>query len=383
MKIGYLLVCALILPALLVPTGARSTRSEIVEENAAKIYLAFFSSPSCLPCDAAWDTITLLSTDYPNFEARRFDIIAEENANLLQILFDAYNLPSENRDPTNLKWVFIGDNFLSGGNITERDLRNLIEKYRQTGAEPPWEKTGTPTLPSALTLLLMTISTGLADGVNPCAFAVVVFFVSYLAYLRRGKREITVVGISYILGVFITYLLIGLALLLFVGIFTVNLLARSLLKAAIAAFALIVGSISLYDYYLFRKGRGESAKLQLPRAFKGKIHAIIRKTSKTSFMAPLAFAVGFVISFVESACTGQVFFPYLGSLAVLGLPMISAFIYLLLYNLMFILPLLAVFALASLGVRSQRIAETTRRHLGEAKLLIAMILFALAVYVLL
>jgi cytochrome c biogenesis protein CcdA len=49
-----------------------------------------------------------------------------------------------------------------------------------------------------------------------------------------------------------------------------------------------------------------------------------------------------------------------------------------LYNLMFVLPLLAVFGLSALGVRSQRLSAWTRRHVVPAKLLLALVFLALA-----
>jgi hypothetical protein len=57
--------------------------------------------------------------------------------------------------------------------------------------------------------LLTIVSAGLIDGINPCAFATLIFFVSYLAFIGRKKKEVLWVGMGFSGAVFITYLLIG------------------------------------------------------------------------------------------------------------------------------------------------------------------------------
>lgn len=49
-----------------------------------------------------------------------------------------------------------------------------------------------------------------------------------------------------------------------------------------------------------------------------------------------------------------------------------------LYNIMFILPLLVIFGLASFGVHSRKLAGFGRRHTGKTKIILATILFILA-----
>jgi len=384
MKAVYLLVGTLIFLVLFMPAGARPTQLIVAGENVAKVYLAFFGNPGCPPCDDAWAMITQLEQEYSNLEARRFDFIAKENLELVEALFELYDVRHEDRGGVRL--AFIGDNYLSEDNITEGNLRSLIEKYSQTGTEPPWEMAetnGGGVVERFRRWGAFTIAAaGLADGVNPCAFAVVVFFVSYLAYLGRKRREIMLVGVSFILAVFLTYLLVGVGILLFVRQLEAYSFISSVVRISIAGLAIAFGSLSLYDYYLFRKRGARAMKLQLPRALKGRVHAIIRKTRKTAFIIPFAFAIGIVISLFELGCTGQIYLPTIAY--VMGEPGLQAraFLYLIIYNLMFILPLLAVFGLASFGVRSERLAEVTHRHTGKVKILLAIILFVLAAFLL-
>jgi len=384
MKVICLLVGSLMFLVLLVPAGARPIPLKIAGENAVKVYLAFFGNPGCPLCDDVWAMITQLEQEYSNLEARRFDFIAKENIELVEALFELYNVQHENRDANRL--VFIGDNYLSEDSITEGNLRSFIEEYSQTGTKPPWEMVevhGDEVVERFRRWGAFTIvAAGLADGVNPCAFAVVVFFVSYLAHIGRKRREIMFIGVTFILAVFLTYLLVGVGILLFVRQLEAYSLISSVVRISIAGLAIALGSVSLYDYYLFRKRGAKAMKLQLPRALRWRIHAIIRKTGGAVFIIPFAFLIGIIISLFELGCTGQLYLPTLAY--VMGEPGLraQAFLYLIIYNVMFILPLLAVFGLASFGVRSQKLGEVASRHTGKVKILLAAILFILAAFLL-
>jgi hypothetical protein len=190
------------------------------------------------------------------------------------------------------------------------------------------------------------------------------------------------VGVSFILAVFLTYLLVGVGILFFVRELEAYPLMSSAVRILIAGLAIAFGSVSLYDYYLFRKRGAKAMKLQMPRALKWRVHAIIRKTRKTAFIIPFAFVIGIIISLFELGCTGQIYLPTIAYVMEVPSLQVRAFLYLIIYNLMFILPLLAVFGLASFGVRSQKLAEATRIHTGKVKILLAAILFVLAVFLL-
>ena len=90
-----------------------------------------------------------------------------------------------------------------------------------------------------------------------------------------------------------------------------------------------------------------------------------------------AFVSGMVVSLLELACTGQVYLPTI--CFVVGVPAMRAHavLYLGLYNLMFVVPLIVVFVLAYFGVSSGRLAEWTQRHVALVKLLISLLFFAL------
>jgi cytochrome c biogenesis protein CcdA len=229
--------------------------------------------------------------------------------------------------------------------------------------------------------LLPVIAAGLIDGINPCAFTTLIFLLASLALGGRGRREVLLIGALFSFAVFLTYLAVGLgffaALRAASVVSIVSLLLRWVLVAALVVFA----ALSIYDFTRIRAGRPSEMLLQLPKALKRQIHASVRTHVRTAALVGSSLVLGFLVSLFEFACTGQVYLPLLGYLArvhrqgdAIGL--------LLIYNLCFIAPLLAVFAASYLGVSSGRITAVFQRHMGTVKLLLAAVFIGLAVFTL-
>jgi len=155
----------------------------------------------------------------------------------------------------------------------------------------------------------------------------------------RNRRKLLGVGIIYIVAVFITYLLAGLGLIWFQG--TLITLGLSLyLGIVVGLILLIFGILEIKDFFWY--GRGYS--LAIPTRFTGTIK---KRAEKVSWLG--AIVLGIFVSMVELPCTGG---PYLliTSLLAVGFN-ITAFYYLVLYNLIFVLPLIVIVVLAAFGVQ--------------------------------
>ena len=91
--------------------------------------------------------------------------------------------------------------------------------------------------------------------------------------------------------------------------------------------------------------------------------------------------IGFLVSLIEAACTGQVYVPVLASLAKMGEA--KAWWYLLIYNAIFILPLFVILMLSLWGVSSQRMQDFFKSKMGAIKIFTAILFFAMAGFLLL
>lgn len=236
---------------------------------------------------------------------------------------------------------------------------------------------------------LMVMGAGLLDGINPCAFSTIVFFLSFLVFLGFNLRQMFLVGATLTLAVFLTYL--GLGLGAFVGLERLRVFASfsRYFDTMVGGAAIILGIGSLYDYTCFKKrGTGKGMLLQLPGSVKNTIHKSIRmlKDKKNAGLLRLlfiAFWVGILVSLLESICTGQVYLPTLTFILKMKVMWWRAFLFLLLYNAMFILPLLIVFLLIFYGVSSQWWTRLIQHSLGKVKLATALLFFGLGLFIIL
>lgn len=229
--------------------------------------------------------------------------------------------------------------------------------------------------------LLPIIGAGLLDGINPCAFSTIIFFLSFLVLAGFNKKELFIVGSAFTCAVFITYF--GLGLGAFKGLeqlYMFKFFARYF-DRAVGVLAIILGCICLYDYITFKKkGSGEGMILQLPKFIKEKIHAVIRvvrenKSNGMPRLVSVAFAIGVLVSLLESVCTGQVYLPVLTLIVKMKVMWWRAVGLLFVYNFMFIVPLIIVFVLALFGLRSNWWAQMMQKHMGLIKILSAVLFF--------
>jgi cytochrome c biogenesis protein CcdA len=230
--------------------------------------------------------------------------------------------------------------------------------------------------------VLPVMAAGLVDGINPCAFTTLIFLLASLALAGKGRREVLAIGALFSLGVFLTYLAVGLGLFAALRAASGVALVSSILRWALFAALVVFAALSVYDYFLIRAGKASEMLLQLPNALKGRIHASIRTRARSAALAGSSLVLGFLVSIFEFACTGQVYLPTLAYLARMQ-KRTDALGLLLVYNLCFIAPLLVVFAASYFGVSSKRITVLFQKRMGAVKLALAAAFLGLAVLTLL
>jgi hypothetical protein len=349
------------------------------------IYAAFLYMPGCLHCEEMKAELKKWASKIPDLRIRIFSLVREENKKLDEALSQIYQVPESKRLVDHK--LYMGEDYLWAESLHLESFQRLITKYQGKGAPPPWEKVTKGALEKgeksiierfkrwSLTAVLVA---GFIDGINPCAFATIIFLVSYLTFAGKKSREILLYGSVFTAGVFIAYLLVGLGLMTFLHQMSSFPLVSKGVYLFIALFALVLGIISLYDYVLFRRGQVAKWKLQLPVGLKKKIHEIIREQARFKGGLLATFGAGFVIAVCTVICTGQVYLPTIGF--VMSIPELrkNAIFNLVLYNIMYIVPLVGIFVLTFFGVTSEKIAFVTKKHTGTVKLLTALLFLALA-----
>lgn len=353
------------------------------EAKPKPIFMAYFYKVGCSECDRVTYDINYLKHLYPQLQADVFDI--QEHAALNEWLCDQYGLPASKRLLTPI--VFIGDDYLLGEDATLKNMEALIKKYAATGAEARWRDWAPEQEQQAASRIVerfrsmgaLTVAlAALVDGLNPCAFATLILFISYLALTGRKGREVLLVGLAFALGVFATYLLVGLGILKFLATLPFLKTIGRWIYGATAVLCLVLAALSLNDYFKARRGQAEGMRLRLPLRLRRWVNRVIRESMGMRAFGLSALVTGFIVSLIELACTGQVYLPTI--LFVLGIPEMRAraFAYLLLYNLVFILPMVVVFVLAYLGTSSEKLTVFLSRHTSTIKLATAGLFLLLA-----
>jgi cytochrome c biogenesis protein CcdA/thiol-disulfide isomerase/thioredoxin len=344
------------------------------DPSAASIWAAYFYQVGCKECDRAESDIQYIQSRYPQFVDEEFNIY--ESVDLAQCLAGRVGREEDVHTPA----LFIGDDVLIGQEeITPQNLEALVAKYADTGAAKVWEECQTRevSLPAAMTVVVA----GLVDGLNPCAFATLAFFVSYLALSGRKGREILIVGGAFTLGVFLAYLTVGL------GFYKVLDLLGGLLTTlgrwVYGLTALLCAGLAVFSFLDFLKARqgdiGDMA-LNLPHRLRMRINAVIRRGRRSRAFVAGAFVTGIVVSFLELACTGQVYLPTIIFMVSRPEMQTRALVFLVLYNLLFILPLIVVFILVYYGTGSKQLTRFLQQRAATVKLGLTLLFAALATW---
>lgn len=181
-------------------------------------------------------------------------------------------------------------------------------------------------------LLPLVLISALIDSINPCAFSILILTIAFLFSIGKLRSRIIQVGGAYIFGIFLAYVLIGLGIL-----HAFHLFNTPQFMGKLGAFLLIIlGSINLINEF----NPSFPIKLKIPVAAHHRIAELMDKGSM-----PTAFGLGALVGICEFPCTGGPYLMVLGLLHDQG-TYLKGLGYLLLYNLIFILPLVIILFLA-------------------------------------
>ncbi len=359
--------------------------------------LIVFYSPGCHSCihikNEIIPAIELKFKDKIAVEYRDIDSI--ENYKLMLSLEERYHPKVSNSFPV----FFFEGHFLNGeGNVKN----NLILLLRTT----PMVITdvGKEVLPKVDLVQrfqrftpLALIAVGLIDGINPCAVTVIVFFMSFLSLQGYRKREIVVIGLIFIGSVYLTYVLIGLGI--FQALYSLRgfwLLTR-VINITVGCISILFSIYALYDFIQYRKNKStDDMLLSLPKGIKNQIHKVIGtqyrmhdKAKEPSFkkhligLAASALITGFLVSVLEAVCVAKIYLPTIIFVLKTTSFKLKALIYLLLYNFLFVMPLLVIFGFALTGTTSERFQKILKGHLGIIKILMGFMFLGLGIFLIL
>lgn len=339
-----------------------------------KTNLIYFYSNICAHCQRVKPFINDLEKRYKEkIDFKRYEISeSEENRTLFYKFLDAYNVPSgEGGVPI----VFIGEVAIMGdgpilqyleGKIGECvlntcKLENSLDDVVGGLKEIKSVNRGKLSVP-------LVVGAALVDSINPCAIAVLLFLIAFLLAIKMPKKRLLLVGGIYIFTVMAVYIAAGFGFLRFIGYFNLH----SAANYAAATFLIIAGLISVKDFWWYGKG----ISLKIPEAMKPRMEKYL-----TNATIPSVIAAAILVAAFELPCTGEV---YLGILSLMSkeATFSASVFYLILYNLIFVLPLVIILLFSAAGLNVERIEQIRFERRRWLRLLLGIGMIILAVWLL-
>ncbi len=247
------------------------------EEILAERLVVYFYTPTCGSCIQSKRILETLKMEYTDLSVMEINITDDGGMVFLENYNEKYNVEGEKRGL--VPSIFYGEQALVGLSEIEANLEGLL-KIPQKTLRPEEHKIGNSVEKiisrfktfNAGTILIA----GLIDGINPCAFSTLIFFISFLVVTGQRGRKILYVGISFTSGIFLSYLLMGWGLFKVLGMFqSLTDLARWIYPIT----ALIVTGlaiVSFMDYYKVHRKRSSQMFLTLPKRIIKIMQQIVR-----------------------------------------------------------------------------------------------------------
>ena len=357
------------------PSESPSPTPKAKEEKSA-VCIHYFVKEKCSQCQKLESFLEDLAEKY-QIDLKIYNTSEDKtNEELYYKLHEFYGLSF-----SGFPMVFLGDSYFLGEQNIRQNLETAIVRCQTTGCPCPVEKiketltqfpkpnTFTPqekekfqvelfgrtiSLSSASPLYFLGIILGLADGINPCMFSVLLFLLTYLLAIGSKKRAVKV-GLVFALGVFVIYLLFMLGMINLIAL--IGFIQK--IKMVVAILALIAGVIMVKDFFAY----GKWFSLEIPESTKPLVEKLIKKGT-----IPSAILLALLSSLVELPCTSGIPLVYVTLLAQKGG---SYFVYLLWYNLFFVLPLLIIIAFVAFAWEQTEKIEKWRLNFRKYMRLLA------------
>lgn len=336
-------------------------------DGQSQIHLYFFWSEKCPHCLKARPDVLAMENEFAWLKVHSLQLVGNPE-NVQKYISMAAMFDNDARSvPT---FMFCG-NLLSGYDrmeTTGEQLKSFLQachRFAETSNPDnstryaPQQEASTaidiPFLGSVssddYSLPVLTVFIAGMDAFNPCAFFVLLFLLSMMVHTRSRRRMAIIGGIFVFFSGAIYFLFMAAWLNLFMYLGELRLI--TLIAGVIAV---LIALINIKDYFWFKRG----FSLSISDDEKPKLIDRIRQLLRLDSTATVIFAtvvLAIVANSYELLCTAGFPMVYTRILTLRALPVESYYLYLLLYNLVYILPLLAIVTVFTIKLGSRKLSE--------------------------
>jgi hypothetical protein len=211
--------------------------------------------------------------------------------------------------------------------------------------------------PASVSLPVFTIIIGALDSFNPCAFFVLLFLLGLLIHARSRKRMFLIGGIFVLFSGVIYFLFMAAWLNVFLVVGQI-----AAITVAGGVVALAVGGINVKDFFLFKQG----VSLVIPESAKPKLFERMRgllKAPTTTAMIAGTIVLAISANAYELLCTAGFPMVYTRVLTLHKLSSFQYYQYLVLYNIVYVVPLAVIVAVITVTLGARKLTEWQGRQL--------------------
>ncbi len=309
----------------------------------------------CADCARANALVSALAKEHPDLAVRRISADSEDGKKMLDRLAKLYRV----RGATPA--LFIGDTALVGAMLypgrerartftySEADVAFLtarVETAIRQKATPPLEKLQV----REKATLWAVIGAAALDSINPCDFAVMLLLIGRLLIIGRRKKVIWA-GLAWSAGVYIVYFLMGYVFYTLLGVTVGTRSLRGPYILVVSSIAILMGIWQMKDLLWY----GKWLSIEVPESWK----PVLTRVTNSVVSLPGVFIAGMLDALFLAPCTSG---PYIAILSLLSTTTtrIQGVLLLLLYNLIFILPMIGIALTVHFGFTTTAKAERWR-----------------------
>jgi glutaredoxin len=332
--------------------------------NETQVHLYFFWSQSCPHCLKALPFINSISSDYPWLQVHPAEV-SKNRQNLQRYIRMATVL---RQDASSVPAFFICGKMITGYDSPQGTGQQILDAAKQCRLAPATALTAVDDNalhvpffgkvdPASNSLLVFTLIIAGMDSFNPCAFFVLLFLLSLMVH-AQSKARMLLIGATFVsISALVYFMFMAAWLNLFMMIGTVP-----LITIIAGMIAVIIGAINTKDYFLFRKG----PSLTIPESAKPTLFRRMRELLRANNIATMlagTIMLAIAANSYELLCTAGFPMVYTRLLTLNELNSLQYYAYLVLYNIIYVIPLMAIVIIFSFTLGAHKLSEQQGRYL--------------------
>lgn len=331
----------------------------------------YFYAPWCTHCQ----NVNKFFTEngfYEKYDIKKFNFDEAENKALLSKILREKGVQNVGIPALVIdEEVFLGDapivkDFESRIENSQGIASQFVMKFGEGKVEQPTEPKISFKEKYGISLSVLA-GAALVDAINPCAFAVLILLIATVLN-AQGKRKALYSGLLFSLAIFVSYILMGLGVYKAITVFNLP----QVISIVVGGLALIIGLANLKDAFWY----GKFFIMEVPLSWRPKMQTILRHVT-----SPFgALTAGFLVSLFLLPCTSGPYVVVLGLLAE-KVEFAKTFALLVLYNLIFVSPMIAItLAVSYFGVKAGKLEGWRQNNLKLLHFIAGVIMTIIGAY---